>query len=225
MPDFEKALKSRLGRLKLAPQVGEEVFAELSDHLEDAYKFHLAAGIDSEDAEMRALSEIPAGRELARKIQRAKRGDEQMNNRIRQFWLPALVTSLIGTGLLAFMVEALRLTPRVLPVSSESSMTIYLPWLLALPFLGFLGASMSRRAGGAVPTRILAAIFLSLIYFALPWLFVPVAMLVDHNTPRMTQVGWFFLNWAILPGLALLAGALPAALISSRDRAASRSAA
>lgn len=217
MPDFEKALKSRLGRLKLAPQVGEEVFAELSDHLEDAYKFHLAAGIDSEDAEMRALREIPAGRELARKIQRAKRGDEQMNNRIRQFWLPALVTSLIGTGLLAFMIEALRLTPRVLPVSSESSMTIYLPWLLALPFLGFLGAAMSRRAGGAIPTRILAAIFLSLIYFALPWLFVPVAMLVDHNTPRMTQVGWFFLNWAILPGLALLLGALPATFIG-RER-------
>ncbi|HEV2341630.1 MAG TPA: hypothetical protein VGS15_07520 [Candidatus Acidoferrales bacterium] len=210
-------MKSRLGRLKLAPQVGEEVFAELSDHLEDAYKFHLAAGIDSEDAEMRALREIPAGRELARKIQRAKRGDEQMNNRIRQFWLPALVTSLIGTGLLAFMIEALRLTPRVLPVSSESSMTIYLPWLLALPFLGFLGAAMSRRAGGAIPTRILAAIFLSLIYFALPWLFVPVAMLVDHNTPRMTQVGWFFLNWAILPGLALLLGALPATFIG-RER-------
>src|SRR5690348_18460896 len=124
MPDFEKALKSQLGRLKLAPQVGEEVFAELSDHLEDAYKFHLAAGIDSEDAEMRALREIPAGRGLARKIQRAKRGDEQMNNRIRQFWLPALVTSLIGTSLLAFMAEALRLPPRVLPVSSESSMTI-----------------------------------------------------------------------------------------------------
>lgn len=96
-------------------------------------------------------------------------------------------------------------------------MTIYLPWLLTLPFLGFLGAAMSRRQGGTVRASILAAIFLSLIYFALPWLFVPVAMLVDHNTPRMTQVGWFFLNWAILPGLALLIGALPAALVARKS--------
>lgn len=218
MPEFERELRQRLGRLRLSPQAEVEVISELAEHLEDAYNSHLATGIISEEAEMRTLREIPDGRKLARKIQDAKRGEENMNNRILQFWLPALVTSLIGTCLLEFMVEVLRMRPIVIAVAAQASVTIYLPWLLALPVLGYLGATISRRQGSTIRIGLVAATFLALIYFALPWLFVPIAMLVDHNTPRMTQVGWFFLNWAILPGLALLLGALPAALISSRDR-------
>lgn len=224
MPDFERELQQRLGRLRLSPHAEEEVISELAEHLEDAYNSHLATGIISEEAEMRALREIPDGRKLARKIQHAKRGEENMNNRTKQFWLPALVTSLLGTGLLAIFQYA-GMRPIVLRTPVEQFTTLYFPWLLSLPAFGFLGAFWSRRAGGAIPTRLFAGSFLSLIYFAVPWLFVPIAMLMDHETPHMVPFTWFLLNWAVLPGLALLLGALPAAMFSGKDREASRSAA
>lgn len=225
MPDFERELRHRLGRLRLSPQAEEEVISELAGHLDDAYQNFMGQGIGAEEAANRAWSGFPNARGFVRRIERAKQGADEMNNRILQLWLPALVTSLIGTCLLEFMVEVLRMRPIVIAVAAQTSVTIYLPWLLALPVVGYLGAAISRRQGGTIRTGLVAAAFLALIYFALPWLFVPIAMLVDHSTPPMVPFIWFLLNWAILPGLALLIGALPAALISSRDRTASRSAA
>ena len=216
MPEFERELRQRLGRLRLSPQAEEEVIVELVGHLEDAYQNFLGQGNGIAEAESRAWEGFPHGRALARKIQRAKQGDESMNNRTKQFWLPALGTSLLGTGLLAIFENA-GLRPVILRTPAEQFTTLYLPWLLSLPVFGFLGAYWSRRAGGSMPARILSGIFLSVIYFAVPWLFVPIAMVVDHRTPHMLPFSWFLLNWAILPCLALLIGALPAALLARKN--------
>lgn len=224
MPDWERQLKESLVGLELAPVVQEEVIAELAGHLEDAYEGFLRQGIDTEKAANRAWSEFSMDRKLARRIERAKQGEDEMNDRTRQFWFPALVTSLIGTGLLAFMVDALRLTPSVVPIFSVSSMTIYLPWLLSLPVLGFFGAAMSRREGGTIRTRIVAGVFLSLIYFIVPFMFWPIALVVDHRVPTIGVLGlaWFLMNWAVVPCLALLLGALPAALFPQKSFGASQ---
>jgi hypothetical protein len=216
VPDWEQSVRERLGKLQLAPQVEDEIVAELTGHLEDAHENFLKQGIDEEKAREQTSREISDGRRLARKIHRAKQGDEEMNNRVKQFWLPALATSLLGTGLLAILQFA-GLRPIILYTPVADFTTLYFPWLLSLPFFGFLGAYLSRRAGGAIGTRLIAGIFLSMIYFCVPWLFVPIAMLVDHETPRMVPFTWFLLNWAVLPGLALLIGALPAAFFG-RER-------
>ena len=214
MPDWDRMLRYRLRDLRLASAEQEEVIAELVGHLEDAYESFLKQGIGAEEAANRAWSEFSNAHELARKIQLAKQGGENMSNRVRQFWLPALLTSLIGTGLLAFM-QQWGLRPLVLRIPMESPATFYFPWLLTLPFLGFLGAAWSRREGGAISARIAAGIFLSIIYFSVPWLFVPIAMIVVyHETPRMLPFAWFLLNGAIVPCVALLVGALPAALVA-----------
>ena len=226
MPDWEQLLKERLAGLKLAPAVQEEVIAEFAGHLEDAYEGFLRQGIGVEEAANRAWSEFSNGRKLARRIQRAKQGEDEMNTRFLRFWLPALVTSLIGTGLLAFMEEVLGIRPIILRVASEGSMTIYLPWLLTLPVFGFVGAYWSRHAGGATGASILAGIFPALIYLALPFPLWPLALVVDPRTPTMAVVGlfWCLLNWAVLPCLALLVGALPVALFPQKSFGASQAA-
>lgn len=198
--------------MRLGAEQQEEIITELAAHLEDAYESSLKQGTSAEKAEEEAWREVSSGRKLARKIRRAKQGEDEMNNRTKQVWMPALVTSLVGTGLLAFF-QQLGMRPIVLQVPSEIIVTLYLPWLLSLPLLGFLGASWSRREGAAIRTRIIAGTFLSLIYFAVPWLILPVALIVDPHTPKMVPFAWFLLNWAVLPCLALLVGALPATFI------------
>lgn len=224
MPDFEQALKARLGHLELAPQVAEEIFAELAGYLEDVYESFLRQGIGAEEAANRAWTEFSMDRKLARRIERAKQGEGEMNNRTKQFWLPALVTSLIGTGLLGFVEGAIGMRPIIVRVASEGSVAIYLPWLLTLPVFGFVGAYWSRRAGGAMRARIIAGIFLSLIYFAVPFMFLPIALVVDHRASTIGVLGlaWVLLNWAVVPCLALLLGALPAALFPQKSFGASQ---
>jgi hypothetical protein len=210
--------------MRLDADQQEEIIAELAGHLEDVYENFLEQGICAEKAEEQAWREVSRGRKLARKIRRAKQGGENMSNRVKQFWLPALMTSLIGTGVLAVM-QQWGLRPMVLRVPMESPATFYFPWLLTLPFLGFLGAFWSRREGGAISTRIAAGTFLSLIYFTVPWLFVPIAIVFDHETPHMVPFAWFLLNWAAVPCIALLIGVLPATFSAQKSRAESRSAA
>ncbi|HKW87197.1 MAG TPA: hypothetical protein VJN21_00415 [Candidatus Acidoferrales bacterium] len=217
MPDWESKVTERLGGLRLACAKRDEIIAEFAGHLEDVHANFLRQGIDAEEAATRSWSEFPNARGFVRRIERAKQGDEEMNNRVLQFWIPALITSLIGTCLLTFMVEVLRMRPIVLAAAQGVSATIYLPWLLTLPVLGYLGAAISRHQGGTLRASIVSATFLALIYFALPWLILPVAIAVDRHTPGMVPLAWFMLNWAVLPGVALSIGALPAAFFG-RER-------
>lgn len=218
MPDWEQQLKERLAELKLAPAVQEEVIAELAAHLEDSYENFLKQGIGAEEAARRVRNELSDSRQLARRIQRAKQGEENMNNRTKQLWLPALVTSGLGTAFLAILEDEgiRRLVLQTPPVGAAQA---YPLWLLSLPVLGFLGAYWSRRAGGAISARIIAGIFLSLIYFAVPFMILPIALVVDHRAPTIGVLGlaWVLLNWAVLPCLALLIGALPAALLARKS--------
>ncbi|HEV2296994.1 MAG TPA: hypothetical protein VGR72_00570 [Candidatus Acidoferrales bacterium] len=226
MPDWEQQLKERLAELKLAPAVQEEVIAEFAGHLEDAHEGFLKQGIGADEAARRVRNELSDSRQLARRIQRAKQGEENMNNRTKQLWLPALVTSGLGTAFLAILEDEgiRRLVLRTPPVGPAQA---YPLWLLSLPVLGFLGAYWSRRAGGAISARIIAGIFLSLIYFAVPFMILPIALVVDHRAPTIGVLGlaWLLLNWAFLPCLAQLLGALPAAIGGRDERAEDRSAA
>lgn len=145
--DWEQMLRERLGGLRLEPAVQEEIIAELAGHLEDAYESFLAQGMGANEAQQRAWTEFSNGRELARKIRRAKRGEEEMNNRWKQIWLPGLVT----TGLATIMLSSLHFAggkQMVVWAPAESPAIFYIPWLLSLPIFGFVGAYWSRRAGG-----------------------------------------------------------------------------
>jgi hypothetical protein len=231
-------LRERLTGLRLEPAVQEEIVAELAGHLEDAYEHLLAQGVGAKEAQQRAWTEFSSGRELARKIRRAKRGEGTMNNRSKQIWLPGLVTTGMATILLSFLDFAgMRAT--VVWAPAESPALFNMAWLLSLPVFGFAGAYWSRRAGGGTGANIIAGIFPSLFYFAFPYLTLPLALVVDRSMgPTMGALGWllflskwYLLNWVALPCVALLAGALPAAITRGKvngdgmitaERAASR---
>lgn len=232
MPEWEQELRLRLSELRLEPTEREDVITELAGYLEDVYENCIAQGLDANEAQERAWSEFSSSRKLARKIQRAKRGEDKVSNREKQIWLPGLATTGLATILLEFLYRT-GMGPTVAWAPRETPALFYLPWLLSLPVLGFAGAYWSRKAGGRASASIVAGIFPSLFYLAFPYLALPLALAVDHRLgPEVAALGWFMfiskwylLNWAAVPFIALLAGTLPAAIGAGGGRPAPQTAA
>ena len=232
MPDWERMLREQLGGMRLEPAVQDEIIAELAGHLEESYEGLLALGISREEALQRTRAEFSNDRELARKICRAKQGGEQMNSRSKQIWVPGLAITGLAT-LSMTVLQLLKMRQTTLWPPGETPTLFYVPWLLSLPVLGFVGAYWSRRVGGGTRAGIIAGVFPSLFYAAFPYLTLPLALMVDRGLgPVVASLGWFMfvskwylLNWAGLPCVALLAGALPGAMIARGQRAAQQTAA
>ena len=131
-----------------------------------------------------------------------------MQERVKQFWLPSLVTLLLGWGILTILIWA-GVQPFMTRPGQAEGLYMYWPWLAALPFVGALGAYMSRRAqsqrwkvyvAGAFPAVAIAIIFLLL----LPWGFI-----VDPQVaPSLKLTGFAagIVSWVLLPGIALCLG-------------------
>jgi hypothetical protein len=225
MPDWEHMLREELGEMRLEPAAQDAIIAELAGHLEDAYERLLAEGVGADEAERRIRAEFPNGRELARKIRNAKQGEAEMKDQTKQVWVPGLVTTGLATLSLT-VLHFVGVRQMVLWSPSESPALFYIPWLLSLPVLGFVGAYWSLRVGGRTSACIMAGVFPSLFYLAFPYLTLPLALIVDRGLgPVMAALGWFVfvskwyvLNWVVLPCVALLAGALPAAIIAQSGR-------
>src|SRR5437016_6509281 len=214
MPDWRELVSKGLSDLKLGAGEKEEVHAELAEHLEETYKALRARGLPEQAATQQTLAQVTDWQDLRRKIQIARTMKENlMNDRVRQLWLPGLLTFMLSTGTLALLqifgpkpwVVALR---GVLPVG-----LMYVPWLLSLPLVGAMGAFLSYRAGGSR-----RAIFSSIVFPVMPFLasillVLPVSLIFDrfiaHNIAPMSLV-MALLGWVLLPGVALLAGGLPA---------------
>ena len=94
-----------------------------------------------------------------------------MHGRVRQIWIPSLVTLVSSWGVLALLIWATVITHRDEP----RGVILYVPWLLLLPVIGEAGAHLSRRAGGAgwrvylagtFPALAAAIVFLIVLPFA-----------------------------------------------------------
>ena len=142
-----------------------------------------------------------------------------MNERTKNLWLPGMAMLFLSSVLLMFIT---RYGP--LPVSvwldSRVPLLLYVPWLAALPAFGALGAYWSRRMGGPVRARIAAGVFPVLMLAAAFCLLLPVAILVQGHglramqwktfgAPFLSALVIFLLGWVVIPGAALLLGALP----------------
>jgi len=152
-----------------------------------------------------------------------------MPDRVKQLWLPCLLTFALAMGFLALsqvfgpapLFIGLRARPNMVPTG-----TIYIPWLLSLPLVGAIGAFVSHRAGGTQ-----RAIFSSVIFPVVPYLVFfavggPLAFIFADHIGRNFVLALLVMGlipWVLLPGVALLAGGLPAQLFLSR-RATSRGA-
>src|SRR2546421_7719575 len=220
MPDWRELVSKGLSGLKLGAGEKEEVHAELAAHLEETYKALRARGLPEQAAVQQTLAQVTDWQDLRRKIQIARTVKENlMNDRARQLWLPGILTFMLSTGTLALLqifgpkpwVVALR---GVLPVG-----LMYVPWLLSLPLVGAMGAFLSYRAGGSRRARFSLLVFPGIPFLASILLVLPVSLIfgrfIAHNIAPMSLV-MALLGWVLLPGVALLAGGLPAQFFFSR---------
>lgn len=210
MPNWRQLARARLGGLSLDPDREDEIVTELAHHLEDLYEDWCQRGVAAEEATARALDAVPDWAELRREIQYAEQGDDAMNQRTRNLWLPGMVTLAFSWGLLRLFYWA-GLRPRIIWMDEHAFLWFSLPWLLVLPTIGALGAYWSRRVGGRPWERLLAGAFPAVVWTVLFIAFFPVAVLVDSHVSLVRQLSTlasFLLSSCVVPGAALLAGTL-----------------
>jgi hypothetical protein len=208
MPEWNALVRERLHLAGLSPQQQQETIAELEAHLDDLYAECCTQGLSESEAVTRAVHEVVDWQGLAKTIQRAKLKEGSMNDRTRHLWLPGFV-SLSGAVLVFATLIRLGVQPHIY-YARHAALIFYFPWLAALPFCGAAGAYLSRRSGGERLACLLcglfpAAVFLTSIgsillfarIFGTDGVIAPPALAIVVGT------------WILLPGAALLLGALP----------------
>ncbi len=133
-----------------------------------------------------------------------------MNNRTKSLWLPALANLIIAPGLL-MILQKVGLHPRVVWIGNMA-MVLYLPWLVALPVFGALGAFLAKRAHASPLYRMASGTAPALAMLGSFAVFLPLSLAL--GTAHLSGFPWVYfaltiLNWVLLPALALLLGATP----------------
>ena len=210
MPEWKAIVRERLNQLDLGV-AQQEVIAELAGHLEDLYLQFRTQGLSEAEAVRLTLEETANWQELARNIERAKSKEDRMNRRTKTLWLPGLVAFATASISLMVLERFAYLRPR-LWVKDGGMLAIYFSWWLLLPFCGAAAAYLSRRAGGPRLVCAAASLFPSIMMLAVFCFVLPVSVLIERNRFVMQHPLYFLLsiaNWTLIPGLALLLGAVP----------------
>lgn len=224
MRDWEGFVRQRLSGLVLDAGEKDEVQLELAAHLEESYESLRTKGLPEQAAMQQTLAQVADWQDLRRRIQIARTMKENiMNDRVRQLWLPGLLTLFLSMGLL-MLIQFLGPNPWIVARKSGWLLiapvaVVYVPWLLLLPVIGAMGAYLSNRAGGSRRAIFSSIVFPVLPYLALIFIGVPVALIVDAHVAHNVMLGAFFVGlfaWVIFPGVALLVGGLLVQLFASR---------
>jgi len=96
--DWSKLVHDHLGGLGLQASERAEIVEELAGHLEEIFQELRGQGLSEEDATRGCLLEVEDWRGLGLGIEAARRKENSMNNRVRQLWLPGLLTFIISMG-------------------------------------------------------------------------------------------------------------------------------
>src|SRR5216117_310869 len=213
MPDWRELVSKGLSGLKLGAGEKEEVHAELAAHLEETYKALRARGLPEQAAIQQTLAQVADWQDLRRKIQIARTvKDNIMNDRVRQLWLPGLLTFALSMGLLE-LVQKFGPRPIVLDLDKGTPVLMfYTAWLLMLPLAGALGAYLSKRAGGSARMVLASSIFPVMPFAVVFLIAIPVGLVINHNLEHHIVTAAYLsmsVGWVLAPGVALLAGGLP----------------
>ena len=129
-----------------------------------------------------------------------------MNDRIKRLWLSVTVTW-VGTSLSLVVLQTIdhpELTlRRPIPVMFN------LPWLATLILVGAAGAYLAQCADAPRRIRLLVATSPALLLGIAMLLLLPWGMFTERYPWALTFFAIDAENWAVVPGLALLLGALP----------------
>jgi hypothetical protein len=224
----ENSLESKLVELALPPGTKADVVDELAAHLDETYVELRKQGMAEDAAARRALSQVKDWHKLQRKIQNARMKENTVSNRVKQFWLPSLLTLLLSMVLL-MLIQLFGPSPWTSGSGNRLRMTpvaiVYVSWLLTLPLIGAMGAYLSIRAGGsprAVFSSIMFPVFPYLVFFVMG---LPLALIFDDHVAHNITIPAFFVGlsaWIIFPAVALLAGGLPVQIFVSRRLSSGR---
>jgi hypothetical protein len=136
----------------------------------------------------------------------------KMNTRSRTFWLPALVS--LTAAMAGLTMSTLGGLEARFIARGWATYVVYIPWLLTLPLCGAAGAYLSRRAGGERGTCLAAGLFPAIAMASLVGFLTLVGEFVFAK-PQGFYFSVALLFGVILPGGALLVGAMPFAKASS----------
>jgi hypothetical protein len=217
MPDWQELVHERLTQRRSGAAMEPEVTEELAHYLEDTYEAGLRKGLAEHEAAERAIAEVRNWPRLARNIQCAREGEEMLKQRIQTLWMPGLAAAILTV---AFSIAVDRV-PSTLFAGPHAAMFVYGGWLLILMGIGALAAGWSRAAGGSIANRMAAALLPAVLILAalgahvtnpemrmagLASIFSPSEVRIAGILPRMANN---LVGGILLPGIALLAGALP----------------
>jgi hypothetical protein len=224
-PDWQGILRCELAEVALGSQERREIIVELAAHLEDTCESYLRQGLSHDEAVRRTLAQAGDWDDLRLRIQIARREEEIMTGRVKQFWLPGFLTLFVSM-LLLMVIQFIGPRPLVVGMHGWRMMApvavIYLPWLFLLLPIGALGAYLSGRAGASQRTTFLSIVFPVLPYLVLFIIAFPVSLIVDDHVAHSLMFSALFIGllaWVLLPGIALLAGGLPVCHLLSRRTA------
>jgi hypothetical protein len=207
MRDWNAHVRKRLASLREIQRDREQIADELAAHLEEHYESLLSDGVAEEEAFARTCARTGNWQELSRRILSAKQ-EGTMTDRIRQIWVPGLVTLLTSYIVLAAL-QWWGTRPFVMYGGEPRGIVFYVPWLLLLPFIGAVGGYLSRRANAAGWRVYLAASLPALALGAFFLLFFPLVFFIDRPVSlqiKGTALTAGIAGWVILPGIALCVG-------------------
>ena len=137
-----------------------------------------------------------------------------MNMRVRQLWAPVLSTCLISVAVQFVALRVPQLPPWVFFTRNGVAIVLAPLWMLALPFIGALGAWLSLRAGGNTRDRLLAALGTAWVNGAILMLGVPLSMIIERRqhfslSIKLTAYTAYMIARCLVPAVLLALGALP----------------
>lgn len=145
-----------------------------------------------------------------------------MKKRAQQLWIPGFLT-LILSMILQMMLQKLGFRVRIVG-SEPGAVLFYVPWLVALPFIGALGAYLSSRAGGSRATVLLSSVFPMLALTGAFLLMFPIGLIIKWIIGSSfngfgivaTTILRDGIGWLLIPGAALFVGGLLTSVLFSR---------
>lgn len=231
MRDWQREAVRLLESSKLSSVEREEVSRELAGHLEDLWDAAYRNGQDEDAATQSAAAELHEDRHLGAHLYRARKENSMnLSDRVKRLWLPGLSILLASAASLTiFQIVGLRpyfqtvwfRGDSMTPHSVYSYLTIYVPWLCVLPFLGAAGAYWSRRAGSSRAIQVAAGVFPVLVFLAIFLVICPFSFAFDGLPAAkmfLPDLAAAVVSWVVIPGAALLLGVLPFLRGSSAHR-------
>ena len=207
MPDWHKLVRQSLGGLALEPSDRSEVLEEICGHLEETYEGLLRAGLPDAEAVQRALVLAGNWEDLQRRLQSVRFRKDTMTNRVRQLWLPGLLTFTLSMVLME-LTQKFGPAPHILSLGKGTPVLMfYTAWLFVLPLAGAIGAYLAKRAGGSPRMVLLSSIFPVLPFGVVFMAAIPVGLAMGHGLVPAAYLT-MTIGWVLAPGVTLLAGGL-----------------